>query len=42
MAGMIGASRDSVSRALTSMRSRGLVETGRRLITVRDLEGDTT
>ena len=39
MAGMIGASRDSVSRALTSMRSRGLVETGRRLITVRDLKG---
>ena len=38
IAGMIGASRDSVIRALASMRSRGLVETGRRSMTVRDLK----
>jgi CRP-like cAMP-binding protein len=38
IAGMIGASRDSVTRALASMRSRGLVETGRRSIIVRDLD----
>jgi CRP-like cAMP-binding protein len=38
IAGMIGASRDSVIRALASMRARGLVETGRRSITVRDLD----
>jgi CRP-like cAMP-binding protein len=38
IAGLIGASRDSVIRALASMRSRGLVETGRRSITVRDLD----
>lgn len=39
LGGMIGASRDSVIRALTSMRSRGLLATGRRSMTVRDLEG---
>ncbi|HEX9258332.1 MAG TPA: Crp/Fnr family transcriptional regulator [Acidimicrobiales bacterium] len=38
IAGLIGASRDSVIRALASMRSRDLVETGRRSITVRDLD----
>ena len=38
IAGMIGTSRDSVIRALASMRSRGLLETGRRSITVRDLD----
>ena len=35
---MIGASRDSVSRALTSLRSRGLLVTGRRSVTLRDLD----
>jgi CRP-like cAMP-binding protein len=35
---MIGASRDSVTRALTSLRSRGLLVTGRRTMTVRDLD----
>lgn len=39
LAGMIGASRESVARALTTMRGRGLVETGRRAITVVDPEG---
>jgi CRP-like cAMP-binding protein len=38
ISGMIGASRDSVTRALTSMRAQGLVVTGRRSMTVRDLE----
>jgi CRP-like cAMP-binding protein len=37
--GLIGASRDSVIRALTSLRSRGMVVTGRRSMTVRDLDG---
>ena len=36
---MIGASRESVARALATLRSRGLVETGRRAITVVDPEG---
>jgi len=35
---MVGASRDSVARALTSLRSRDLVRTGRRMITVVDLD----
>src|SRR5439155_20462513 len=39
IAGLIGASRESVARALVSLRARGLVETGRRTITVVDLEG---
>lgn len=39
LAGMIGASRESVARALTTLRGRGLVETGRRAITVVDIEG---
>lgn len=38
ISGMIGASRDSVTRALTSMRARGLVTTGRRSMTVRDFD----
>jgi CRP-like cAMP-binding protein len=38
ISGMIGASRDSVIRALASMRSRGLVVTGRRSMTVRDVD----
>ncbi len=39
LAGWISASRDSVVRSLTRLRDRGLVETGRRQITVRDLDG---
>ncbi len=39
LAGMIGASRESVARALTALRGRGLVETARRAITVVDPEG---
>ena len=35
---MIGASRDSVARALTSLRSRNMVRTGRRTITILDLD----
>lgn len=38
ISGLIGASRDSVTRALTSMRSQGLVATGRRSMRVRDLD----
>ena len=37
LAGMIGASRESVARALSRLRSRGLVQTRRRGITVIDL-----
>lgn len=37
LAGLIGASRESVVRALSTLRQQGLVETGRRSITVRDL-----
>jgi CRP/FNR family cyclic AMP-dependent transcriptional regulator len=39
LAGMIGASRESVARALATLRSRSLVETGRRTIKVADPEG---
>ena len=39
LAGMIGASRESVARALGTLRGRGLVETGRRAIRVVDPEG---
>jgi len=38
LASMIGASRDSVARALTSLRSRDLVRTGRRMITIVDID----
>jgi CRP-like cAMP-binding protein len=38
LAGMIGASRESVARALAELRRRGLVATGRRTITIRDAE----
>jgi CRP/FNR family transcriptional regulator, cyclic AMP receptor protein len=38
MSTMIGASRDSVARALTSLRSREMVRTGRRTITILDLD----
>ena len=39
MAGLIGASRESVARALAELRDRGLVATGRRAVTVRDPDG---
>jgi CRP/FNR family transcriptional regulator, cyclic AMP receptor protein len=39
LAGLVGASRESVVRALTDLRRRGLVETGRRRLVVRDLTG---
>jgi CRP-like cAMP-binding protein len=38
LAGLIGASRESVVRALAALRQQGLVETSRRSVTVRDLE----
>ena len=37
LAGLIGASRESVARALAELRRRNLVDTGRRTITIRDL-----
>ena len=39
LASFIASSRESVVRALTALRSRGLIETGRRRITIRDVEG---
>jgi CRP/FNR family transcriptional regulator, cyclic AMP receptor protein len=39
IAGLILASRQSVARALTTLRRQGFIETGRRTITVRDLAG---
>jgi CRP-like cAMP-binding protein len=36
LAGLIGASRESVARALAALRRRGLVETGRRAVIVLD------
>ncbi len=39
LAGWVAASREAVARALASLRKRGLIETGRREITVLDLEG---
>ncbi|MGH9211553.1 MAG: Crp/Fnr family transcriptional regulator [Acidimicrobiales bacterium] len=36
LAGLIGASRESVARALAELRRRNLVDTGRRAITIRD------
>jgi CRP/FNR family transcriptional regulator, cyclic AMP receptor protein len=38
LAGWVGASRKTVSNALQSLRRRGLVETARRSITIRDVE----
>jgi CRP/FNR family transcriptional regulator, cyclic AMP receptor protein len=38
LAGWVGASRKAVSNALQSLRGRGLIETRRRSITVRDVE----
>jgi CRP-like cAMP-binding protein len=39
IAGLISASRQSVARALTTLRQRGYIATGRRSITVRDVAG---
>ena len=39
LASWVGSSRESVNRALGRLRRRGLVETGRRRILVRDLDG---
>jgi CRP-like cAMP-binding protein len=39
LAGMVGASRESVARALATLRSLGFVETGRRQVAVLDLPG---
>lgn len=39
LAGWTGASREAVSKALRTLRDRGLIETGRRRVIVYDLEG---
>lgn len=39
LASLIASSRESVVRALTALRARGLIETGRRRIAIRDLAG---
>lgn len=39
LASLIGASRDTVVRAVTSLRSRGFIATARRRITVLDMDG---
>jgi CRP/FNR family transcriptional regulator, cyclic AMP receptor protein len=39
LAGLVGASRESVVRALGELRRRNLVETGRRSLVVRDVPG---
>ncbi|GAA1024002.1 Crp/Fnr family transcriptional regulator [Acrocarpospora pleiomorpha] len=39
LAGWTGASREAVSKALRSLRDRGLIETGRRRVIIYDLEG---
>lgn len=39
LASLIASSRESVVRALTALRTRGLIETGRRQITIRDMDG---
>ncbi|MEV4219343.1 Crp/Fnr family transcriptional regulator [Nonomuraea sp. ATR24] len=39
LAGWTGASREAVSKALRSLRDRGLIETGRRRVVVHDLDG---
>ena len=42
LSSMIGASRDSVTRALTALRSRGWVATSRRSITITDVDAMRT
>jgi CRP/FNR family transcriptional regulator, cyclic AMP receptor protein len=39
LAGWTGASREAVSKALRTLRDRGLIETGRRRVVVHDMEG---
>ena len=39
LAGWTGASREAVSKALRSLRDRRLIETGRRRVTIHELEG---
>jgi CRP/FNR family transcriptional regulator, cyclic AMP receptor protein len=39
LAGLIGASRESIARGLAELRRRGLVTTGRRAVTICDAEG---
>jgi CRP-like cAMP-binding protein len=39
LAGLVGASRESVVRALGDLRRRDLIETGRRRLVIRDLTG---
>ncbi|WP_248964204.1 Crp/Fnr family transcriptional regulator [Sphaerisporangium perillae] len=39
LAGWTGASREAVSKALRSLRDRGLIETGRRRVIIYDLDG---
>jgi len=39
LAGLVGASRESVARALAALRARGFVATGRRQVVVLDLAG---
>jgi CRP-like cAMP-binding protein len=39
LAGWVGASREAVAKALRVLRSRGFVSTGRRTMTVLDIDG---
>ncbi|MEV5411407.1 Crp/Fnr family transcriptional regulator [Thermopolyspora sp. NPDC052614] len=39
LAGWTGASREAVSKALRSLRDRGLIETGRRRVVIHDMDG---
>ncbi|KAB8188661.1 helix-turn-helix domain-containing protein [Nonomuraea phyllanthi] len=39
LAGWTGSSREAVSKALRSLRDRGLIETGRRRVVIHDLDG---
>ncbi|MBF8184873.1 Crp/Fnr family transcriptional regulator [Nonomuraea sp. K274] len=39
LAGWTGSSREAVSKALRTLRDRGLIETGRRRVVIHDLEG---
>jgi CRP-like cAMP-binding protein len=39
LAGWTGSSREAVSKALRSLRDRGLIETGRRKVVIHDVEG---
>jgi CRP-like cAMP-binding protein len=39
LAGWTGSSREAVSKALRSLRDRGLIETGRRRVIIHDMEG---